>query len=90
MFEREGFVILTLAQIRELLAEVDQVEEGAYDAGYEDGHAQGYDAGYNEGAADSYDDGYTDGFEDGASYARAEAEFRAAEKAAYFDPRLEQ
>jgi flagellar biosynthesis/type III secretory pathway protein FliH len=87
MFAREGFVILTLAQIRELLADVDQVALGAfedgcrkaqedtdaaYDQGYEHGHAQGYDEGYHEGAGDAYDDGYEDG--------KSEAEAHAAEQ----------
>jgi flagellar biosynthesis/type III secretory pathway protein FliH len=79
MVEMQDFIVLTLAQVRELLADVEAKADEAYDAGFEHGHRQGYDEGFNDGVADGYDDG----FDDGAAYEREELAFRTAEKAAY-------
>lgn len=79
MVEMQGYIILTVEQVREMLAEVDKVEAEAYNEGFEDGRAQGYDEGFSEGVADGYDEGYGDGHFDG----RAEEAFRAAEQAAF-------
>jgi flagellar biosynthesis/type III secretory pathway protein FliH len=61
-------------------------EEGAYNDGYEHGHAQGFDEGYNEGAADSYDDGYNDGLADGQGL--SDAASRGVEEAFDEQPRI--
>jgi flagellar biosynthesis/type III secretory pathway protein FliH len=81
MVEMQDFIVLTLAQVRELLADVDaKVEEafqhgiavgrgdaaeGAYNAGFNDGEAQGFEQGFNDGVADGYDEGYEDGYAEG-------------------------
>lgn len=72
MFEREGFIILTAAQIRELLAEVDAAASDAFIEGTKVGFADAkdgeamnaddaYDQGYTDGHSQGYDEGYTDG-----------------------------
>lgn len=104
MFEREEFVILTKAQVRELLAEVEQVASEAFIEGTkvgradaEEGAAQeafdaGYEQGYNDGhadAADEYGDDYDDGYAEGYEAGHIEAELRAAEAAAFEEePRI--
>jgi flagellar assembly protein FliH len=91
MVEMQDFIVLTLAQVRELLADVDAKVEDARREGYDEGNEAGYEVGFEHGSAQGYDDGfangvadgYDDGFEDGGAYERAEAEFRAAEQAAF-------
>jgi flagellar assembly protein FliH len=91
MVEMQDFIVLTLAQVRELLADVDAKVEAARREGYDEGNEAGYEVGFEHGSAQGYDDGfangvadgYDDGFEDGEAYAAAEAEFRAAEQAAF-------
>lgn len=69
MIEREGFVVMTLAQARELLSEVEQVANEAFQAGtkagYEDGKEcaaqEAFDAGYEQGYSDGHADGYMEG-----------------------------
>lgn len=90
MFVREGFVVLTKAQVRELLAEVEAAHRAAFEEGYlaaEEEYEHAFDAGYNEGYADAtdeygddYDDGYAEGHEAGYLSAAEDAAFSETPK----------
>jgi hypothetical protein len=94
MVEMQDFIILTREQIRELMAEVDEVMTEAYNEGFEHGRAQGADEGFSEGVADGYDEGYEDGRSDSNSDSYNEgyhdgydaAVVCAAEDAAFSEP----
>lgn len=83
MVEMQDFIVLTLAQVRELLSDVEVKVDEAYNEGFDHGLAHGEEAGFSEGVADGYDEGYEDGFADGAAEERHDAMLRAAEKAAF-------
>lgn len=68
MFEREGFVVLTIAQVKRLMGEIKEVTEGAHVAGFKEGwqaaeeaELEAFDAGYERGYSDGHTDGYMEG-----------------------------
>ena len=92
------YLILSKEQAKELLAEINELVEEAFQQGVAVGRddvaedmdrkeADAYDAGHDDGRALGYDEGYNhgsaDSYDDGYEDGRAEAEIRAAEEAAY-------